>query len=517
VTRIDELLARGAAGAEALVHGSERVTYAELSALADAAAARFVREGVRANDRVALWGPKSVPLVAALFGAWRAGAVAVPVNPVLKPAQVAHILADSEAALLVASAERLALMEGAMGRARPCPLPAPASRPEPSLAAEGRATDFPLPSGERVAGPEAKGGEGTSNALAAILYTSGSTGRPKGVMLSHRNLTLAADSVAAYQKLQPDDRALAVLPLSFDAGLSVLTSALHAGGTCVLLDYLLPRDVLRVAGRERITTLPGVPPLFVQLAEVPWPADLALRRITVTGGRMPPPLTARLRELAPAADIYLMYGLTEAFRSLYLDPAEVAARPTSVGGPIPHAEVLIVRPDGTPCAPDEPGELVHCGPLVAQGYWRDPDRTAERFRPAPPHALHQGPAVWSGDTLRRDALGYHYFVGRRDEQIKTSGLRVSPTEIEEAAVATGAVAEAVAIGVPDERLGEAILLVVRAAGVLDDTTAEAQLRAGLAAALPSYMHPGRIAWRAELPRNPNGKIDRAGVRAEVLA
>jgi acyl-CoA ligase (AMP-forming) (exosortase A-associated) len=506
VTRIDDLLARGAPADEALVHGAERVTYAELSALADAAAARFVHEGVRANDRVALWGPKSVPLVAALFGAWRAGAVAVPVNPVLKPAQVAHILSDSGAALLVAPDERLALMEGALGGARPCP-----------LATSHHGLGHPLPRAGAGPASAASLGEGRADALAAILYTSGSTGRPKGVMLSHRNLLLAADSVAAYQTLGPDDRALAVLPLSFDAGLSVLTSALHAGGTCVLLDYLLPRDVLRVVERERITTLPGVPPLFVQLAEVPWPNRLALRRITVTGGRMPPPLTARLRALAPAADIYLMYGLTEAFRSLYLDPAEVDARPTSVGGPIPYAEVLIVRPDGSPCAPDEPGELVHCGPLVAQGYWRDPERTAERFRPAPPHALHQGPAVWSGDTLRRDADGYHYFVGRRDEQIKTSGLRVSPTEIEEAAVATGAVAEAVAIGVPDERLGEAILLVARAAGGLDHEVAEAQLRAGLAAALPAYMHPRRIAWRAELPRNPNGKIDRAGVRAAVLA
>ena len=160
-----------------------------------------------------------------------------------------------------------------------------------------------------------------------------------------------------------------------------------------------------------------------------------------------------------------MYGLTEAFRSTYLPPEEVDRRPDSIGKAIPGAEVLVLRPDGTPCAVDEPGELVHRGALVSLGYWNDPERTAERFRPVPPVASGRPQpelAVWSGDIVRRDAEGFLYFIGRRDEMIKTSGYRVSPTEVEEEAYATGLVGDAVAVGVPHARLGHGIVLVASA-------------------------------------------------------
>jgi acyl-coenzyme A synthetase/AMP-(fatty) acid ligase len=204
-----------------------------------------------------------------------------------------------------------------------------------------------------------------------------------------------------------------------------------------------------------------------------------------------------------------MYGLTEAFRSTYLDPALIDAHPTAIGGPIPFAELFVVTPDGRLAGPDEPGELVHAGPLVAQGYWRDPERTAKRFRPAP---VGEGLAVWSGDTVVRGADGLLRFVARADEMIKSAGNRISPTEIEEAAVASGATAEAVALGVPDPRLGQAILLVARGDGAGED-----RLRAHLKRELPGFMQPARIVWRAELPRSPNGKLDRAGLRAELAA
>jgi len=488
---IDRLLTRGAPGATALVDRERSVDYAELGARADAVAARLCAEGLVPGDRVALYGPKSIALVAALFGVWRAGSVAVPVNPVLRGGQVAHILGNSGATLLLTQPARAeALAEaGALGNARVLDL---------DTLGDGVALPPPV--------------RHTTDDLAALLYTSGSTGRPKGVMLSHANLWFAADSVATYLALAADDVALAVLPLSFDAGLSVVTSALMAGGSAALVEYLAPRDVVKAAERHRATTLSGVPPLFVQLAEVDWPeaARTPLRRITVTGGRMPVALTRRLRALFPAARIYLMYGLTEAFRSLYLDPALVDAHPDSVGGPIPHARVALLRADGTRAPDDEPGELVHGGPLVAQGYWNDPDSTVRRFRPAP-DGLGPGMAVWSGDTLRRDTSGLHHFVGRADEMIKTGGLRVSPTDIEEAAYATGAVSEAAAFGTADARLGQTILLVAVAAG----EDAAARLTDGLAAALPAYMRPTRVEWRAALPRSPNGKIDRAALRGEM--
>jgi acyl-coenzyme A synthetase/AMP-(fatty) acid ligase len=210
-----------------------------------------------------------------------------------------------------------------------------------------------------------------------------------------------------------------------------------------------------------------------------------------------------------------MYGLTEAFRSTYLDPALIDAKPTSMGMAIPHAEVLVVNDAGEIAADNEEGELVHCGPLVAQGYWQDKERTAERFRPAPGVSRYGGTAVWSGDRVRRDADGLLYFVGRRDAMIKSAGNRISPQEIEEAAIATGLVAEAVALGVPDERLGHAIHLVVRAAsGIID---AAEELPRKLMQELPNFMQPRMIHWRDAMPVSPNGKIDRSGLQQELAA
>jgi acyl-CoA synthetase (AMP-forming)/AMP-acid ligase II len=204
-----------------------------------------------------------------------------------------------------------------------------------------------------------------------------------------------------------------------------------------------------------------------------------------------------------------MYGLTEAFRSTYLEPALLDEHPDSIGSAIPFAEVMTSRPDGSLAAPGEEGELVHAGPLVAKGYWNDPERTASRFRPAPGESRCGGLAVWSGDRVRSDANGLLYFVGREDSMIKTSGNRVSPTEIEEAAIAGGGVAEAAAFGIPDDRLGEAIALVVRGPGT------EAELRAWLKRELPNFMQPSYIMWRDELPRSPNGKLDREAIRSEL--
>jgi len=231
---------------------------------------------------------------------------------------------------------------------------------------------------------------------------------------------------------------------------------------------------------------------------------------------MPRATVSKLRELAAPARLFLMYGLTEAFRSTFLPPEQLDARPDSIGRAIPNAEVLVVRPDGSACAAQEPGELVHRGSLVSLGYWNDAEKTAERFKVLPPHAaglVLPEVAVFSGDTVRQDAEGYLYFIGRRDEMIKTSGYRVSPTEVEEAVYATGMVVDAVATGVPHARLGQGIVVVASpVAGRAPDSAA---LLAALRAALPNYMVPAAIEWREELPRNPNGKFDRPRLAQEL--
>ena len=487
---LDHVL-RGAPHAAALVDRAGTMTFAGAEAAVGTAAAWLSERGLAPGDRVASWLPKTRMACLLPLATARAGLVHVPVNPALRRAQVAHIVGHSGARLLLTQAARAATLEG--GDVPPdC---AVAMEEEVSLA------------GDRLPRSAADPG-----ALAAILYTSGSTGLPKGVMLSHANLWLGAVSVAHYLRLEAADRVLAVLPLSFDYGQNQLLSAWYAGASVAPLDYLTPRDVVGAVGRLGATTLAGVPPLWMQLVEARWPAETAARlgRLTNSGGALTPRLVRSLRELFPAADLYPMYGLTEAFRSTYLDPALVDGHPDAIGRAIPFAEVMVVRPDGSWAKSGEPGELVHAGPLVAQGYWRDPERTARRFRSAPAFAASGGPAVWSGDTVVEGADGLLRYVGRDDEMIKSAGNRISPGEVEAAVLAGGEAKEAVAVGVPDERLGQAIVVV--AAG---DPGAEAALRTRLRAELPSFLQPRRYEWRAELPRNANGKVDRAMLAAEL--
>jgi acyl-CoA ligase (AMP-forming) (exosortase A-associated) len=491
---IDHVHLRGAADSAALVDRDGTWTFAELEDAVASVAGWLATQGLSPGDRVASWLPKTRTACLLPLAAARAGLVHVPVNPLLRRAQVAHILADSGARLLVTQSPRAATLE---------------VRDVPDGCRVVEEAELPSASGPLRRGPSSA----DPSALAAILYTSGSTGRPKGVMLSHANLWLGAVSVAHYLKLSPVDRVLGVLPLSFDYGQNQLFSTWYAGASVAPLDYLVAKDVVRAVERSGATTLAGVPPLWVQLLEADWPAETAarLRRLTNSGGALTPRLVRGLRERFPAADLYAMYGLTEAFRSTYLEPALIDDHPDAIGRAIPFAEVMAVRPDGARAAPDEPGELVHAGPLVAGGYWRDAERTAQRFRPAPAWSRYRGTAVWSGDTVVEGADGLFRFVGRDDEMIKSTGNRISPAEVEEAVLAGGEATEAVAVGVPDERLGQSV--VVMLAG---DAAREQDLRARLRRELPSFMQPVRYEWRAELPRNANGKLDRAGVRALLV-
>jgi acyl-CoA ligase (AMP-forming) (exosortase A-associated) len=523
---IDHIALRGAPDAVALVDKAGVMTFAELEAGVGALAGWLARQELSAGDRVATWLPKTRVACLMPLAAARAGLVHVPVNPLLRRAQVAHILGDSGAQLLITQVARAGTLNDGdvldgCAIVYEADLPVvPRRRPGSSWDdADGvrqRAVTMVLPTGPRPSpGNREPGMIGPSDAnpdtLAAILYTSGSTGRPKGVMLSHANLWLGAISVAHYLKLEPHDRVLGVLPLSFDYGQNQLFSTWAAGASVAPLDYLVARDVVKAVERVGATTLAGVPPLWVQLLEAEWPAETAarLKRLTNSGGALTPRLVRGLRERFPAADVYAMYGLTEAFRSTYLDPALIDTHPDAMGQAIPFAEVSVVKPDGTRAAPGEAGELVHAGPLVAQGYWQDAERTAQRFRPAPDG---NGMAVWSGDTVVEGEDGLLRFVGRDDEMIKSAGNRISPLEVEEAVLAGDEAREAVAVGVPDERLGQAI--VVMLAG---DAGGEAALRARLRTTLPSFMQPGAYLWREELPRNANGKLDRSAIALEIKA
>lgn len=491
---LDHLAMRGADTDQALVLRGKSLSWKELRARVALLAAWLADRVPEKGARVATWAAKGELTCLMPLAAARAGLVHVPVNPLLKRAQVSHILHDSGASMLIANKTRLAGMEEG-------------DAPQGC----GLYEELDAWSLAEALGGALDASEADPQELAAILYTSGSTGRPKGVMLSHANLWLGAVSVAHYLGLRRDDVTLAVLPLSFDYGQNQLLSTWYAGGSVVPLDYLVPRDVIKACAKHRVTTLAAVPPLWVQLGEQDWPGEAvtSMRRLTNSGGALTADLVRSLRSIFMNSKFFKMYGLTEAFRSTYLDPALVDTHPTSMGKAIPFAEILVIDDEGRLAAVGEEGELVHCGPLVAQGYWQDAERTQERFRPAPKMSHYGGVAVWSGDRVRRDADGLLYFVGRRDAMIKSSGNRISPQEVEEAAIATGFAEEAVALGVPDERLGQAIHLVVR--GSRDD----AGLREALRRELPKFMQPGVIRWVDAMPLNPNGKIDRALLAREA--
>lgn len=484
------------------------MNYAALAAEVEACAKGLLNRGLTRGERVAIYLEKRFETVIAIYATSMAGGVFVPINPILKPEQVGYILKDCATRILITSCSRLKVMQSALAICHDLRAIVVVDSDEESVAMDG-STIIPWEAlgdqqGRQSSAPT------IDHDMAAIIYTSGSTGKPKGVVLSHRNIVAGAKSVSQYMENRSDDRILTVLPLSFDYGLNQLMSASYAGAANVLMNYLLPRDILYAVQNYGITGLAAVPPLWIQLADLNWEGCASLRYITNSGGVMPRKTLDQLRSKLLTTKIFLMYGFTEAFRSTYLAPEELDRRPDSIGKAVPNAEILVLRDDGSSCVAGEAGELVHRGAFVAMGYWNDAENTARCFRPVKNHLEGLSiaeMAAWSGDTVRMDEEGFLYFIERRDEMIKTSGYRVSPTEIEEILYGSGDVAEAAALGISHPLLGQAIVAVV--CGRKNAAPDSKRLLQYCKQRLPAYMLPQYIDVRdSSLPRNPNGKIDR---------
>lgn len=334
----------------AVVDGERRLTYAELIHRTEQFAALLQVRGVQRGNHVAIYLQRSVESVVALFAVWSLGAVVVIINDVLKNRQVNYILAHSEASFLITNNRlRTSLTE--------CPLNA-----DRVLAVDTEKPADGQRSPARVIGTD----------LALIIYTSGSTGMPKGIMLSHDNLISGARIVTDYLHLTPDEIIISLLPFSFDYGLNQLLTALLIGGTLVIQRSVLPADICNTLDRERVTGMGAVPMVWQQLAGDRSPFIKTvfphLRYITNTGGRMPESITKLFRQVHQHVRIYLMFGLTEAFRSTYLPPDQVDVRPGSIGKAIPNVELLVLNERDELCKPGEEGELVHRGANIAIGY-----------------------------------------------------------------------------------------------------------------------------------------------------
>jgi acyl-CoA ligase (AMP-forming) (exosortase A-associated) len=494
----------------AIVEGGAQYTYEELARQSGALSAALLDAGVQKGDRVGVYMEKSWEAVVAMLAASQTGATFVNINPLLKPPQVQYIVGDCNIRVLIGDSDKLDPLEpGTVGTAF-------YKGDEPSTGVAGSLTDVAEVFRQGDGGwPERTVLE---TDLGTILYTSGSTGLPKGVATSQRNLVVGAQIVSTYLENTKEDRILSALPFSFDYGLNQLTTSLRVGATLVLQHSRLPGDLLRALRRYEITGLAGVPPLWALLlrgAKALEEQPLKhLRYITNSGGRIPQANLEELRRLLPNTKIYLMYGLTEAFRSTYLPPEELDRGTECIGKPIPNTEIYVINKEGRECAPGEVGELVHRGPTVALGYWGKEEATREAYRPhpfAPPEILIEEKVVYSGDLVRRDEKGYLYFVGREDNMIKTQGYRMSPEEVEGLLVSTGIVREACAFGVPDPELGQQVFAVVSLRDGGDESTLET-IREYCIKNGPPYMVPKEIFVRDELPKTPSGKIDRPAVR-----
>jgi acyl-CoA ligase (AMP-forming) (exosortase A-associated) len=497
--------------------GSRRSwNYRTLHESAGNCAATLQDQGLERGDRVAIYLPKSAEEASAIFAVTMAGGVFVCVNSLLVGHQVAHILADCEVKFLITSKrEWMRIRKEAAEVSSLRALLLIDGKDDELQEQVATAFDVMQPNGKPLRPSPAIGED-----LAAILYTSGSTGRPRGVMLSHRNLLAGSRIVSSYLKIGASERILSVLPFSFDYGLNQLLTAVQHCATVVLLHFRFPNEIVKTIKNEEVTGLAGVPLIWAGLIHhASGLGDTALpslRYITNSGGAVPTATVRSLRQLIPNTQIFLMYGLTEAFRSTYLPPEEVDHRPDSIGKAIPETEILVINAENRQCRPGEQGILVHRGPTVAYGYWGKPELTREVLRPHPFIPVEQGgeTVCYSGDLVRMDEEGFLYFVARADGQIKSQGYRISPSEVEEVLMQGSDLAQAAVIGLPAADSGERVHAVVVRAG--NDSLNEEEVLRRCSLRLPQYMVPKSIEFVEMLPKTANGKIDYKKLRTERM-
>ena len=484
----------------ALTCDGQSYTFAHLIEASQRLAAVLRSDGLDRGDRVAIFLDNSWASAVAIFGTLMAGGVIVLVNPQTKTGKLQFILHDSGARVLIAQSRLDGIFRPAIETlGRPIKLLRSDGQPNQSNESLFSAIDAPMPLTEST--------QVIPLDLAAILYTSGSTGNPKGVMQTHQSMVFAVGSILEYLRLTRDDSILCVLPLSFDYGLYQLLMAVALGARLVLeRSFTFLGDVLERMRTEAITVIPGVPTIFANLIAAHRRAALCfphVTRVTNTAAALPEEFIGTLREIFPNAQIYKMYGLTECKRVSYLEPELLDAKPGSVGKAIPGTEVYLLSADQRPVEPGQIGTLYVRGPHLMLGYWNQPELTEQMLKPG---TLPGERVLCTHDLFRMDADGFLYFVGRTDDIIKIRGEKVSPAEVERVLHCIPGVREAIAVGVPDPLLGQALW-----AYVVTDATMQLSpqtIRARCTAYLEPHSVPTKVIIRNNLPRSPNGKINR---------
>jgi acyl-CoA synthetase (AMP-forming)/AMP-acid ligase II len=469
----------------AIVHRGTTTSFTDLGHRAAAIAQTLTAVGVSTGDACAILTRSPDDAASAFFAALAVGAVATNLNELYRPRQIEFALSHSRSRVLLIGRDVLKSLPRAIATDAQIVVLEDIPRAEIEFA----------PVKRRGVDP------------AQITYTSGSTGQPKGVLMSHANLWAGVRVVASYLGLKSDDRVASLLPFSFVYGFNQLTTSLYVGATLIVERSTLAQEIVATLRRESVTVLAAVPPLWQQLLGLAAFRDTrldSLRTVTNAGGRLPPETVRQLRRAQPQARLFLMYGLTEVFRSTFLPPEEVDAHPDSIGRAVPESTVYVVTDLGELAKPGEVGELLHGGPTVAIGYFGDEEGSKRVFRANPfvrPGAPER--VVYSGDLVRRDEDGRLYYVSRRDRMIKTMGFRVSPDEVSDVIQSSGLTTEVAIVTVPDSQRGEGIVACV----VLSGESSVEALRRFCGVELPRYMQPARFVVLPAIPRNASGKHD----------
>lgn len=491
----------------ALIRECEEMTYRELTDQAESLAKILSKLNAKRFDRIMIHLPKSFEEVIATFAIARLGGVFVNIHYQWSTIQLENIIKDCDPKILITTRLKAQTLFNSIPQTSELKIfiiDGKHDHPQVFSSIDFEDCDSELNS---VHGP-------IDQDLAALIYTSGSTGRPKGVMLTHFNILSGARSVVSYLHQTDQDRVLGLLPMSFDYGMNQIMASFLVGGSVVLQSVSIPFEICESIRNKHVTGLAMVPSLWIDLIHFlnsDENLDLSsLRFVTNSGGKIPEPVLELMPKVLPQVEIFLMYGLTEAFRSTFLDPKFFSTKKGSIGRAIPNAEIYVVDPEKGICKPGEIGELIHRGSLVSKGYWKNPEATSQKFK----SNIHLQPmigeeiVVHSGDWVKMDEEGDLWFVGRKDTMIKTSGFRLSPTEVEEMIYLSGMIKEVVAFGEPDQSLGEVVHAAVSLQS-FDNKFNFQQLMSFCRKTMPSYMIPKKIhLWDGDFPRTSHGKLDR---------
>ena len=490
----------------ALVHGDERVTYADLNREANRVARHLIAHGVSPGDRVVLLLENCREYVAGYYGCLKAGGVAVPLNPDLKVESLAAVLSATTPRAVVAScrAEKTlrqvdlsshSVAELLVARPR---MGLDLAQDMAEITGRGDASDPDIPMDR--------------DSLASIIFTSGSTGRPKGVMLSHRNIVANTHSIASYLELTSGDVQMVVLPFFYVMGKSLLNTHVAVGGTVLINNsFAYPATVVQQMIDVKVTGFSGVPSTYAHLLHRSPLREVRdrlvhLRYCSQAGGHMARHLKEQLLEALPKhTKLYVMYGATEASARLtYVEPHRLHDKMESIGTPIPGVTMTVRDERDCELPAGETGELVAQGENVMLGYWKDPESTRKALTA---YGYHTGDIGYCDDD------GYYRVLGRKDNQLKVAGHRVNPQEIEDAIIASGLVVECAVVGLPDPLAGHRLAAI---AAPIDSNCSEQVILRASSMALPRHKIPAEIRIVKALPKNSSGKVDRQACLEALL-